>query len=130
VDRKRGAAHVIKKLLNDGASPVEPVGRESEKVTKVRVLVSYANPRSAKALPNPMVLLKPTEEGCKQLRKLFADTLDTRVILLACLPNSIRSESFLSQLTVDSRSKLTNKALDLVLPDWRSLAAGASPSQS
>ena len=40
------------------------------------------------------------------------------------LPNSLRSEKYLAQLTADSRIRLTNGALNLVIPDWRSLGTG------
>ena len=48
--------------------------------------------------------------------------MDTIVILLACLPDALRSEKFISQLTADSRIRLTNAALNLVIPNWRELA--------
>ena len=60
---------------------------------------------------------------CAKLRQLFAETLDTTVILLSCLPEPIRNERFLNALMADSRIRLTNAALVFVIPDWRTLVA-------
>jgi hypothetical protein len=54
--------------------------------------------------------------------------MDTVVIVLACLPDTLRSEKYLAQLTADSRMRLTNGALNLVIPDWRGLVAGKAAS--
>ena len=92
--------------------------------------VEYSNPRSAKRRPRNVPLLKPHKQGCAKLRQLFAETTDTAVILLACLSETLRGEKFLAKLTPDSRIRLTNEALNLVIPEWRTLAARsvASPS--
>ena len=122
-NRKRGAERVVEALLNDEASPVELVKHETGKITNIKVPVSYRDRHLAKSLPNPLALFKPTEDVCAKLRKLFTETLDTRVIVLTCLPKSIQTEAFLGHVTTESRSKLTNAALDLVIPNWRTLVA-------
>ena len=65
--------------------------------------------------------ISPVDEDCRKLRSLFGETLDTRIIALACLPKELRAERFLDQLTPENRTRLTNSALGLVIPDWRTL---------
>jgi transcriptional regulator with XRE-family HTH domain len=94
--------------------------------------VHYSNARAKKSLPDRVTLRRPPAEGCVELRQLFAQTMDPAMILLACLPDTLRSERFLGQLSPDSRMRLTTGALGLVMPDWRSLVASsvAGPSAS
>ena len=124
VERKSSAERVVQGLLGDEGSAVELIERESRKLTKLTFKVDYSNARASKSLPREVTLWKPSEEGCSKLRQLFAQTMDTVVVLLACLHDSLRSERYLSQLTAESRIRMTSGALNFVIPDWRSLAAG------
>ena len=121
-DRKSRTERVVEELLVDQGPAAQVVGRESRKTTKRDLKVEYSSRFAAKSLPEEVTLWKPTEQSCAQLRQLFTQTMDTVVILLACLPDVLRSEKFLSQLATDSRVRLTNAALDLVIPEWRMLA--------
>ena len=91
--------------------------------------VSYSNARPRKSLPTRVTLRRPPAEGCAKLRQLFTQTMDTAMILLACLPETLRSETFLGQLSADTRIRLTIGALGLVMPDWRSLVASSVQRQ-
>ena len=124
-ERRSRAERVVEALLADEGTAAELIERESRKLTKLDFKVDYASTRAAKTLPKEVPLWKPPEEGCAKLRQLFAQTMDTAVIVLACLPETLRSEKFLSQLTADSRVRLTNAALSFVIPEWRTLVADA-----
>ena len=123
VDRKRGAERVVEALLNDELSAVDLVKQATGKTTSAKVSVNYKDRRIGKSLPNPVTLFKPSEDICAKLRKLFTETLDTRVIVLTCLPKDIQTEAFLEYVTIESFTKLTNAALHLVIPNWRTLVA-------
>ena len=123
-DRRSRAERVVEGMLAGEGRAADLTEREVRKVTRLDFNVEYSSGRSAKVLPREITLWKPPEEGCAKLRELFAQTIDTVVILLACLPQSLRSEKFLNRLTAESRIRLTNGALNLVIPDWRNLVAG------
>jgi transcriptional regulator with XRE-family HTH domain len=123
-DRKSQAQRVVEGLLTDKGTAEQLVGREDRNRKKLDVRVDYASARRTKACPTLISLRRPSADGCGKLRELFAQTLDTTVILLSCLPVSLRSDTYLAQLTADSRSRLTNAALELVIADWRILVAG------
>jgi len=124
-ERRSRAERVVEALIADEGTAAELIERESRKLTKLDFKVDYASAHAAKTLPKEVPLWKPPEEGCAKLRQLFAQTMDTVVIVLACLPETLRSEKFLSQLTPDSRVRLTNAALSFVIPEWRNLVANA-----
>src|SRR5664279_3782281 len=128
VDRRSRAERVVEGLMADEGTASQLVERESGKLTRLDFEVEYCNTRAAKSLPRQVTLWKPPEQGCAKLRQLFSQTLDTVVILLSCLPHALRSEKYLSQLTADSRVRLTNAALSLVIPEWRTLAAESTSS--
>jgi transcriptional regulator with XRE-family HTH domain len=127
-ERKSRAERVLGGLLADEGTAAQLVERESRKMTTLDFKVEYSGARATKSLPKVVTLWKPPEEGCAKLRQLFSQTMDTVVIVLACLPDTLRSEKFLSQLTADSRVRLTNAALRLVIPEWRTLAARSTAS--
>jgi hypothetical protein len=124
-ERRATANRVVEGLLSDRGTAGELIAAETRKVTKLEYPVEYLNARAAKSLPRKVTLWKPTEDACAKLRELFAQTLDATVVLLACLPQTVRSEEYLNHLTPDSRVRLTNGAMSLVVPDWRTLVAGA-----
>jgi transcriptional regulator with XRE-family HTH domain len=130
VDRKSRAERVVERLFGDKGTAARLVERESRELSRLDFKVEYRGERSAKSLPKVVTLWKPPEEGCAKLRQLFSQTMDTMVILLACLSDTLRSENYLSQLTADSRVRLTNAALSLVIPEWRTLAAKSTASFS
>jgi hypothetical protein len=122
-ERKSRAERVVDGLLAGEGTTAQLVAGVLRDATKVDMRIEYSSPRSARGLPKDVTLWKPPEQGCAKLRQLFAETVDTTVVLLACLPETLRSEKFLSRLTADSRVRLTNAALSLVIPEWRILAA-------
>ena len=120
----RSAAERIVETLIGGRNIVAQIVGHDRKLTgkgKVDVAVQYETGRSSRSLPAKISLSSPAEEDCLKLRSLFAETLDARVMALACLPPQLRSEAFLDQLTSESRARLTNAAIELVIPDWRTL---------
>jgi transcriptional regulator with XRE-family HTH domain len=131
-DRKSRAERILEGLVADEGTAARLIERESRKVTRLDFKVEYCSARAARSLPGDVTLWKPPEQGCAKLRQLFSQTMDTVVILLACLPAALQSEKYLSQLTADSRVRLTNAALGLVIPEWRTLAAKSigSPGQT
>jgi hypothetical protein len=100
------------------------VGQDGKRKDAVEIPIDYQHTARIKNLPATVLIARPTEEACRKLRSLFADTLDTRIIALACLPNQFQTEGFLDQLTAESRTRVTNTALTLVIPDWRTLVVG------
>jgi transcriptional regulator with XRE-family HTH domain len=120
-DRRSAAERIVDGLIGDKGVVTQVLGRDRKGKGIVKVAVEYKTARPSKGLPAKIPLLPPTEEDCRKLRSLFAETLDTRVIALACLPMQIRNEGFIDQLAAESRTRLTNAALGLVIPDWRTL---------
>jgi len=98
-----------------------------EKHSKARLLtarVEYCDGPNANSLPTQIALVRPSPEACAKLRQLFAETLDTRMVLLACLPRDVRSDRYVARMTAESRARLTRSALDIVIPKWRNHVAG------
>lgn len=121
-ERKSQAKRIVEGLLADKGTAAQLIAREDRNRTKLDFKVDYRRSRKGKSFPASIFLWKPSKEGCVKLRELFAQTLDPSVILLACLPQILRTEDYLAQLTTDSRARLTDAALSLVIPDWRILA--------
>jgi len=72
-------------------------------------------------------LLRPSPEGCRRLRALFAATLDVRLVLMACLPPDHRTEAFVELLKQTSLSRLQSASLELVFgEEWRARLAEVS----
>jgi len=119
--RKSAAQRIVESLIGGGDVVPQILGQQRKRGKVVDIAIEYETARTSKSLPAKLSLSPPVEEDCRKLRTLFAETLDTKVITLACLPKQLRSEGFLNQLTAESRTRLTNTALNLVIPDWRSL---------
>jgi hypothetical protein len=97
--------------------------------------LDYTDARRGRGLPHAIKLVRPSEEGCKRLQKLFADTLDARIVLLACLPPGHRTEAFVGLLTAATVSRLQSASLELAFgKEWRSklagLAVGGDPAKT
>ena len=87
-------------------SPILASNRSCRSLAELRA--SRKNARRSKLHyshdgPATIVISTPNEEACRKLRALFAETLDTRLIALACLPNQFRSEGFLAQLKTEPK---------------------------
>jgi len=121
VDRRSAAERIVEALIGQDDVISQIVGREKSVSKTVDVPIQYEKATSSKSLPAKVSLCSPVDEDRRKLRSLFAETLDTRIIALACLPKEFRAEQFLDQLTPESRTRLTNSALGLVIPDWRTL---------
>lgn len=124
VDRRSAAQRIVESLIGDDDVVPQILGEEKERRGSMEVSVQYETARPGKSLPAKVPLRPPDNGDCRKLRSLFAETLDTRVIALACLPKRLRTEEFLHRLTAESRTRLTNTALGLVIPDWRSFVTG------
>lgn len=118
-DRKSAAQRIVETLIDGDDVVPQILGQQRKQRKAVDIAVEYERAKTSKSLPAKLSLAPPAEKDCRKLRVLFAETLDTRVIALACLPKQFRSEGFLNQLTAESRTRLTNTALGLVIPDWR-----------
>ena len=123
-DRRANAELVVEELVGDRDVVSQILGKDRKRKDTVEVPVEYQDAARTKNLPAKILIATPPEEACRKLRSLFAETLDTRVIALACLPKQFRTEGFLDQLTAESRTRFTNAALILVIPDWRTLVTG------
>jgi len=128
--RKTSAERAVEGLLGAQGAGGDWSKSVSLKGGTIEFAVAYSSARARKSLPTRVTLRRPPAEGCAKLRQLFAQTMDTAMVLLACLPEILRSEKFLGELSADSRMRLTTEALGLVMPDWRSLVASsvAGPS--
>jgi transcriptional regulator with XRE-family HTH domain len=124
VGGQRSSAEQFVEGLIGGREAIDGIlGRRRKGQETAEVAVDYvASGETKSKLPVAVCLVIPSQESCRKLRSLFAETLDTRLIALACLPEQLRSESYLDLLTPASRARLTNAALGLVIPDWRTLA--------
>lgn len=120
-DHRSAAQRIVESLIGEDDVIPQILGEERERRGSMEVSVQYETARPSKSLPAKVPLRPPADEDCRKLRSLFAETLDTRVIALACLPKQLRSEGFLDRLTAESRTRLTNMALGLVIPNWRIL---------
>jgi transcriptional regulator with XRE-family HTH domain len=120
-DLRSAAERIVEGLIGERGLVAEVLGRGKKKQGTVEVAVEYVAGGAKARLPATVLLAAPSEEAIHKLRALFAETLDTRLIALACLPDQLRSEGYLDQLTAESKARLTNAALTLVIPDWRTL---------
>jgi hypothetical protein len=119
---QRSSAEQFVEALIGGRGVVDEVlGRNRKGRGTADIAVDYLAGGKKAKLPVAVSLVAPSEEACCKLRGLFAETLDTRLIALACLPEEVRAEGYLDHLTAESRARLTNAALGLVIPNWRSL---------
>jgi transcriptional regulator with XRE-family HTH domain len=122
--RRSAAERVADGLISGEGGARELVQMATRRKTGQGILVDYIDARRARALPEAIKLARPSEEGCRRLRKLFADTLDARIVLLACLPPDNRAEAFVGLLTPASVSRLQSASLELVFgAEWRSRLA-------
>jgi transcriptional regulator with XRE-family HTH domain len=124
LDRRSAAERIVEGLIGEGNALLQALGPQAKGKGTVDVPVDYEAAKPSRSLPTKVALLLPEERDCRKLRSLFAETLDTRLITLACLPKQLRTEGFLDTLTPESRTRLTNAALGLVIPDWRTLVTG------
>ncbi len=116
------ASQIVAGLVGSPGMVDDILGRARKGQGTVDLAVDYADRGPKSKLPVAITLVRPSEEACRKLRTLFVETLDTRLIALACLPEQLRTEGYLDRLTPESRARLTNAALGLVIPDWRTLA--------
>ncbi len=122
--RRSAAEQVVDGLLKGEGSARELVQMATRRKAGQGISVDYVDARRARALPEAIKLMRPSEEGCRRLRKLFADTLDSRIVLLACLPPDHRAEAFVELLTPATVSRLQSASLELVFGgEWRSRLA-------
>src|SRR6266536_975878 len=80
--RRSAAEQVVDGLLKGEGSARELVQMATRRKAGQGISVDYVDARRARALPEAIKLMRPSEEGCRRLRKLFADTLDSRIVLL------------------------------------------------
>ncbi len=123
-DSKSAAERIVEGLIGEQDVVAQILGKDTKTKKPIEIAVEYESVKPSKSFPPSIALGRPAEEDCRKLKSLFAETLDTRLIALACLPHQFRSEGFLSQLTAESRSRVTTAALGLVIPDWRTLVTG------
>ena len=121
-NQRASASRLVNGLIGGPGLVDEILGRAKKGQGTLDVAVDYAERGAKSKLPVAISLVRPTEESCRKLRMLFAETLDTRLIALACLPDQLRTEGYLDRLTAESKARVTNAALELVIPDWRTFA--------
>ena len=122
--RRSATEQVVDGLLSGEGSARELVQMATRRKAGQGIFVEYTDARRARALPQAIKLVRPSEEGCRRLRKLFGDTLDARIVLLACLPPGHRAEAFVGLLTPAAMSRLQSASLELVFGvEWRSRLA-------
>jgi hypothetical protein len=124
VERRSTTERIVEGLIDRDDLVAKVTGRGQSRRKSVQLAVEYKIIRTVRKLPTNLSLTVPGDEECRKLRYLFGATLDTKVIALSCLPREFRSEAFIAQLTVESRARLTHTALDLVIPDWRTMVNG------
>ena len=121
---RRSAAEKVVEGLLSGEGSARGLVQMATRRNAQGISVDYVDARRARALPEAIKLTRPSEEGCRRLRKLFADTLDSGIVLLACLPRDHRAEAFVELLTPATVSRLQSASLELVFgAEWRSRLA-------
>ena len=121
---RAGAERIVEELVGDRDVVSQILGWDTKKADNIEVALEYQDAVRSRNLPAKINLARPAEEVCRKLQSLFTETLDTRVIAMACLPKELRAEWFMGQLTTESQRRVTNAALSLVIPNWRTLATG------
>ncbi|HEY5912028.1 MAG TPA: hypothetical protein VJA21_15600 [Verrucomicrobiae bacterium] len=122
--RRSAKERIVESLIGDQDIVRQMLGKKPKTKKAVELSVDYESVKPSKSFPPTIALVRPADEDCRKLKALFAETMDTRVIALACLPNQFRSDGFLTQLTAESRTRVTTAALGLVIPEWRTLVTG------
>lgn len=120
--QRSSAEQFVEALIGGRGIVDEVLGRSRRGQGTADIAVDYVEGGARPKLPVAISLQAPSEEACRRLRSLFAETLDTRLIALACLPEQLRTDDYLALLTAETRARVTNAALGLVIPDWRTLA--------
>lgn len=123
-ETKSAAERIVEGLIGERDLVTKIIGTGETRNSNVDIAVEYATARPSRTFPTTITLSLPAGKDCQKLKSLFAETLDTNLIALACLPNQLRSEGFLAQLTAESRSRIITASLGLVIPDWRTLITG------
>jgi len=134
-ERRSAAEKVAESLIEGESSARHLIERATRRRAGQGTPLDYIDARRSRGLPQTTKLVRPTDDGCRRLRKLYADTLDTRIVLLACLPPNQRTEAFLGLLTPATVSRLQSASLELVFgKEWRSklaeLAVGGVQSEA
>ena len=124
VERRSKAEQVVKSLIEGEGSARELIERSTRRRSGQGIPVDYIDARRGRGLPQTIKLVRPSDEGRRRLQKLYADTLDSSIVLLACLPPDQRTEAYLGLLTPATRSALQSASLELVFgEEWRSKLA-------
>jgi len=122
-DKQRSSAkQFVEGLIGEPITVTKALGQGRQRQSTRNVTVDYLVQRSKVKLPAVISLTAPSEEACRKLRIIFTETLDTRLIALACLPEELRTEAYIDRLSAESKTRLTSAALGLVIRDWRILA--------
>jgi transcriptional regulator with XRE-family HTH domain len=125
--RRSAAEQVANTLINEEGSGRELVKIANRSMGGQRISLEYIDARRGRALPQTIKLLRPSPEGCRRLRVLFAATLDVRMVLMACLPPDHRTEPFVGLLKQTTVSRLQSASLELVFGrEWRARLAEIS----
>jgi transcriptional regulator with XRE-family HTH domain len=123
-ERRSNAEQVVESLLEGEGSARDLIENVTSRRAGQGVPVHYVDARRGRGLPQTIKLVRPSGEGCRRLQKLYADTLDSSIVLLGCLPPDQRTEAFLGLLTPATRSALQSASLELVFgEEWRSKLA-------
>lgn len=74
--------------------------------------------------PTVVRLTRPDAPARNRLGLIMAKSFDSDIVILACVPNDKRNESFLQDLTLSSRMSLHNAVMTLVFgKQWRTTVA-------
>ena len=96
-DRKSAAQRIVETLVGEDDVIPQILGQRRKRRKAVDFAVEYETAKTSKSLPAKILLSPPAEEDCRKLQTLFAETLDTKVIALACLPKQLRNDGFFNQ---------------------------------
>jgi hypothetical protein len=118
--RRSAAERVVESLLGNEGSALELLKTATCGKPGQGIPVEYIDSRRKRALPTIIKLVRPSEESCLRLRRVFAATLDSRITLLACLPPEHRAEAFVRLLKPETVLRLQSGSLEMVFgEEWR-----------
>jgi hypothetical protein len=108
-------------------------GRERVRLTEkdrergfVEIDVSYRPGVKTTKLPQRIRISRPSDRAIEKVTKILGDTWEVKIVVLACLPETVANEDYLESLSTKSYLAVQSVALSLVIGErWRTLLAKA-----
>jgi hypothetical protein len=93
-DQRSAAERFVENAIGKQDLVARVLGKDPNTKRTLEMAIEYVSVKPSKSFPPRLALVRPAEEDCRKLQSLFAETLDTRVVALACLRISSEVRDF------------------------------------